>query len=68
MIALTVDGAQLDAYQNILLRNIAIPRDFDNLHVTWKSFEICFPKILPENIITLRAQLQDISVLSILPQ
>ena len=52
MIALTVDGAQLDAYQNILLRNIAIPRDLDNLHVTWKSFKICFPKILPENIIT----------------
>ena len=32
MIALTVHGSQLDAYQNILLRNIAIPRDLDNLH------------------------------------
>ena len=34
MIALTVDGAQLDAYLNLLLRNIAIPRDLDNIHVT----------------------------------
>ena len=34
MIALTVDGAQLDAYLNILLINIAIPRDLDNIHVT----------------------------------
>ena len=34
MIALTVDGAQLDVYLNILLGNIAIPRDLDNILVT----------------------------------
>ena len=34
MIALTVDGAQLDAYLKILLRNIAILRDLDNIHLT----------------------------------
>ena len=34
MIALTVDGAQLDAYLNVLLRNIATPRDLHNIHVT----------------------------------
>ena len=34
MIALTVDGAQLDVYLNNLLRNVAMPRNLHDIHVT----------------------------------
>ena len=60
IIALTVDGVQLDNHLSIFFGNCAIFRTFDDIHMTYRNVEMCLSKILhymfkarnQENILT----------------